>query len=1535
MGKNLVTEAERYLNSRHKDKRRSQVLRIVGVLVVFVTIYALILPAVTMSNEVECGQVEHIHTESCWQEQLTGPEPELVCQAQLSGVALIHTHDSLCYNDRGELICTLPELEAHVHGPECYQEQRTLLCDQVADPGHQHSAACYSYVRVETAAAESVSGYTCGFQEGEGAHRHTEECYPEEWAEQPICGLEETGDEYDEEGNLVRQGHTHTDECWLVRVHEKLICGQEETEDEYDEEGNLILAGHRHTSACWLTGDELCYQYGCGQQQSEGHVHTAACGQGGVQTDSQGELWEQVLICQEEEREPGHVHTDECYDIEQVLTCHKQELQPHVHDAGCYDENGILTCGKAELLAHQHTSECFVTPEGEPELTRTLVCGMEEHTHTEQCYVKLEPKEEQTYYCGMNEHVHTLSDCYFETGALRCTLIEHVHDLSCLVPPAEETDEPDPDGSEEPAQPAEETVELTDAVFEYATDAFTMTFHVNGLARVAEEQTEQPSQPVQTPWSGEESTADPTSWVSVGPVSDPASWVSTGPVSDPTPWVNTEPAGDPEPSPSGEILVDITNQMVPLAALPRSMSFMAAVDDVLYTVEPSAIDEFSGTTEPGSVSEPPETAVENSSQPLLDDQELATSESVGLQPSAEPTQTLAGQVEFQAVKVPEDSEEYKSFAAYAEQLNGGNKPEAFELVTLTASIGGMELDLSNCYMTVEVTVDENALEGGSAPAALSLEEDGIDAGAESEETGEEELGVALLTSETVDEASGELNVNVVDSVPVRMGSRSVMRAMMKANAPVATSSTNSATNPPYTVQYYAYLERFDYDETGAATTLSVINTDKGADPVTGEGKGAGVGGSALPKNGDKESNLNILKVPLVTEEGVTIKDNETIGVKAEIKTKTELTQIFKDKGRVFDPSQEFATADKKLDTSFLNGVKSGTETGTNATYEDHYNLEEVWFREDGKTTWTVYTTYEGDWDPDRKKNVSEAGDFEVKRIEVKNGQTAEQALNEALVYTNTARTQVEEGQHKVVIRSDSEIRLVYTQKKATDTKKAMLFDYDITDGTKNEKGAYITTENGINAGLSDENYASLYEKQGEKEAVADPVYAFGNANAGVKFGYNTNGGYYLNKANSGTYGDCSFELVNGINLETIEPIFAPNIRANPIFSSEEGIQGKTNYSGCDMTFNRLGDTFTLSSINGGSNGVKVEDLENFKLVYNQLNWKQENKKIWSNSFWPMDNVPAENRKDPLFGAAGNTPSITKSKYSGDNTFPASDDKENHNSYFGMKFQVEFSVPQDYVGPLEYMFYGDDDMWVFLDDKLVCDIGGVHSSVGEYVNLWDYITDGPGSDGKHTLSVFYTERGASGSSCWMQFTLPNMMETQPDYSGPSNQALRIEKEVVGEAVPNLETQEYTFSLTLTNTTQTHSGKIFSSGGEPVTDEWIEFQPNEETRFNLKHGQYLLIESLAGAQYLVKEVSQPDGCVTTVNGSATKDKDGCVYLTGQVMGTGTTVHFTNTFTYRLPETGGAGAWYTMAGAPLAAAFCLWYKKKNRGEGAADEA
>lgn len=101
----------------------------------------------------------------------------------------------------------------------------------------------------------------------------------------------------------------------------------------------------------------------------------------------------------------------------------------------------------------------------------------------------------------------------------------------------------------------------------------------------------------------------------------------------------------------------------------------------------------------------------------------------------------------------------------------------------------------------------------------------------------------------------------------------------------------------------------------------------------------------------------------------------------------------------------------------------------------------------------------------------------------------------------------------------------------------------------------------------------------------------------------------------------------------------------------------------------------------------------------------------------------------------------------------------HNYFFGMRYDVSFKIG-DYVGPMNYEFTGDDDLWVLLDGEVVLDLGGIHEATGESVNIWDKLgktADELTPDEKekeHTLTVLYMERGAGNSNCKMKFTLPS-------------------------------------------------------------------------------------------------------------------------------------------------------------------------------------
>ena len=152
MQNRILPQADAYAKKR---KRRSLWQKIVGSLacvVVFVTTYMLILPAITMEQAAWCGIEEHQHGDSCY-------EMQLVCgYDELSNDGHIHTDD--CYDEEQVLICNQEESagqEAHAHTDDCYE--KVLIC-QLEE--HEHSLACYSNPEADLESAglweRSVSG---------------------------------------------------------------------------------------------------------------------------------------------------------------------------------------------------------------------------------------------------------------------------------------------------------------------------------------------------------------------------------------------------------------------------------------------------------------------------------------------------------------------------------------------------------------------------------------------------------------------------------------------------------------------------------------------------------------------------------------------------------------------------------------------------------------------------------------------------------------------------------------------------------------------------------------------------------------------------------------------------------------------------------------------------------------------------------------------------------------------------------------------------------------------------------------------------------------------------------------------------------------------------------------------------------------------------------------------------------------------------------------------------------------------------------
>ena len=82
-----------------------------------------------------------------------------------------------------------------------------------------------------------------------------------------------------------------------------------------------------------------------------------------------------------------HKHDSFCFDDSGELLCALAEQDEHVHTDACYDGDTLI-CGLVTGIVHQHTADCVISvPATEPQ---GLVCTMEEHKHTEACFMNPE-----------------------------------------------------------------------------------------------------------------------------------------------------------------------------------------------------------------------------------------------------------------------------------------------------------------------------------------------------------------------------------------------------------------------------------------------------------------------------------------------------------------------------------------------------------------------------------------------------------------------------------------------------------------------------------------------------------------------------------------------------------------------------------------------------------------------------------------------------------------------------------------------------------------------------------------------------------------------------------------------------------------------------------------------------------------------------------------------------------------------------------------------------------------------------------------
>lgn len=232
-----------------------------------------------------------------------------------------------------------------------------------------------------------------------------------------------------------------------------------------------------------------------------------------------------------------------------------------------------------------------------------------------------------------------------------------------------------------------------------------------------------------------------------------------------------------------------------------------------------------------------------------------------------------------------------------------------------------------------------------------------------------------------------------------------------------------------------------------------------------------------------------------------------------------------------------------------------------------------------------------------------------------------------------------------------------------------------------------------------------------------------------------------------------------------------------------------------------------------------------------------------------------------------------------------------NHHFGLSMSTRFVQPNGGLTnddkPMTFEFAGDDDVWVFIDDVLVGDIGGIHDRASLSIDFQtgDIKVNG-NNDGtllskyraankdttsgfagntfkdstNHTLKFFYLERGALYSNMELKFNLVTV---------PESDIIKFDQD--GKFVQGAE-----FKLYKTDKDFKTEGKLLGSG---TTDEAGHLTlTNDDDNGVINFDD--LYEDSGSKYYLLKETRVPEGyrsSLTATDGSMqleyvpTSDKD----------------------------------------------------------------
>lgn len=270
-----------------------------------------------------------------------------------------------------------------------------------------------------------------------------------------------------------------------------------------------------------------------------------------------------------------------------------------------------------------------------------------------------------------------------------------------------------------------------------------------------------------------------------------------------------------------------------------------------------------------------------------------------------------------------------------------------------------------------------------------------------------------------------------------------------------------------------------------------------------------------------------------------------------------------------------------------------------------------------------------------------------------------------------------------VITDNQTYRVYYTATTGTSDESVQMFDYQVKG---NNNTSINNSSNYDKKSSSTTRFASGLIKDQYNDNKYDTKVKINESDIYINTWNTDSHNWNVNYVNGKVFGEenATTGIITGVNFSTGALNMGTNssrqLMYEPGFFTKDPKPGKQVLSGYKLSLSRSGDTYKLTDVK--------KDNESVLRGYTTE----------GANFYPLDSIRKNN--------------------------PDSANDNDHNDYFGMRYDIEFKIG-DYLGNLNYTFKGDDDLWAVLDanengGKVVIDLGGIHSALDKSVDLWKTI-----------------------------------------------------------------------------------------------------------------------------------------------------------------------------------------------------------------------